>query len=393
MRALRRLAVPLVLLACVATFGRSPSADADPGTPSTEAVAALTEGNCNLCHAVPGVPAASRDESCTACHLWIRSTAADPARRAKAMEFFPLWERYEHNVASYLAVPSLDAAMVRLEPAWVASWLADPHDIRPNLDEGMPAFALSKTAIEAIAAEFGRRQVPVPKTSKPSKKNIDAGRARFLTSGCAACHGFGADVLPAPGIPGAPDLAHTRARMAPDRVVAWIQDPRSIAPSATMPSFGIKAEDAVLIRDYLFLADPGWIEPAAVSPPPEPTTTAVSWDQVEARVFGKICAHCHMDPSLPQNQGRRGPGNAGGFGYPETGIALQSPAQICAVGDRVGPALLQRREEARRDQVRPGEKPISLTRDPKPGMPLGLPPLPDEDIALVLGWIQQGCPE
>ena len=39
-----------------------------------------------------------------------------------------------------------------------------------------------------------------------------------------------------------------------------------------------------------------------------------------------------------------------------------------------------------------GFQPATVTRPELPGMPLGLPPIPDEDISLVLGWIEQGMP-
>ena len=37
--------------------------------------------------------------------------ADDPIRRQKALAVFPLWERYEQSVASYLVVPDLAAAI------------------------------------------------------------------------------------------------------------------------------------------------------------------------------------------------------------------------------------------------------------------------------------------
>jgi len=368
------------------------AAVAEPGDPAAESISALQKGNCNLCHAVPGVEAVSREASCTECHIWIRDTSIDPAKRATAMQYFPLWERYEKNVASYLEVPPLEAAMARLEPAWVESWLADPHDIRPGLPEGMPRFGLDAAERRAIARAFEARTVEVPKTPKPSRKNIARGKAKLMTSGCTACHGFGAAVPASPGVASAPDLAHTRERMSPDRTVAWVMDPQQISAAATMPSFGVEREDAIAIRDFLFLADPEWVDPPPLSPDPEPTDRPVHWAEVEERVFGRICAHCHMDPALPANQGRRGPGNAGGFGYPETGIHLQSIEGIAAVKELVGPALLRRRQEALRDTVQRGQRPKDLTRPEKPGMPLGLPPLSDEDISLVLGWLEQGMP-
>ena len=122
---------------------------------ATPAADAFQAGSCDLCHAVPQVPAASRQDSCQDCHQWIRAVAADPARREKAKAVFPLWERYERNVASYLQVPSLEAAMARLEPAWVAGWLADPHDVRPARPSIPPAAAPPATPTAA-----GRRSLP-----------------------------------------------------------------------------------------------------------------------------------------------------------------------------------------------------------------------------------------
>ena len=93
-----------------------------------------------------------------------------------------------------------------------------------------------------------------------------------------------------------------------------------------------------------------------------------------------------------QNQGRAGPGNAGGFGWAATGIELQTYEGVVAAADRIPDALLRRRAEAARDVVAAGHAPAGVERPARPGMPLGLPPLPDEDISLVLGWIAQGMP-
>ncbi|MCB9669475.1 MAG: hypothetical protein H6738_25555 [Alphaproteobacteria bacterium] len=381
-----RLLPFLVVAACAA-------APAAPDTLPAPTVAALRAGDCNLCHAVPGVESPATDASCSGCHLWIRDVSRDAPRRKVAMETFPYWERYERNVHSYMEVPSLEVAMARLEPRWVERWLQDPHDVRTRMGEGMPRFGFGPTEAAAIAKGFAVRNVPVAKTPKPDRKNVEAGRAKMLTAGCPACHNLGGALVASPGVPSAPDLAFTRDRMDPDRVVAWIEDPKAISPMASMPSFGVSHDDAILMRDFIFLADPGWTEPADDLPPVEALGRPVAWAEVEERVFGKICAHCHMDPALPQNQGRTGPGNGGGFGWPATGIHLQSPEAIRPHADAIVPALLRRRAEARRDRVRPGERPATLTRPEKPGMPLGLPPLEDEEIALVMAWIAQGLPE
>lgn len=383
---MNRLLPFLVLAGCA-------SAPAAP-TPSPDGPASVMErADCALCHVVPDVQTPPRVESCADCHRWIRDVSRDAPRRAVALEAFPLWERYERNVQTYFEVPHLDAAMARLEPAWVERWLLDPHDVRPRMGEGMPRFGFGPEEARTIAAGFAARQQPVPKTPRPDRKNLEKGRAKMLTAGCTACHELGAALPASPGIPSAPDLAITRERMHPDRIVAWIQDPRSLSPHATMPTLDVSREDAILMRDYIVLADPQTVEPPERSVTIEPIARPVRWAEVEERVFGKICAHCHMDPELPQNQGRRGPGNAGGFGFAETGIHLQSPEGIRPHAEKIVPALLRRVEEARRDHVGPGERPAVLSRPERPGMPLGLPPLSAEEIALVQAWIEQGLPD
>ncbi len=352
---------------------------------------ALVRGNCNLCHDVPQVAAPDRQESCQGCHVWIRQVAANPAAREKALTLFPGWERYERNVASYLEVPSLEAAMVRLEPSWVQAWLGNPHDLRPGLPETMPRLALDDPELAAIAAAFEASQVPVPSHPEPAMERVEAGRALFGERACGSCHAFGAR-WPDPGIAMAPDLAHARERMDPDRAVEWIRDPSGMSPAATMPTLGLSESEALALRDYLWLAEPGWVEAPARTEVLPVHGSPVTWAQVEERVFGKICAHCHMNPE--RNEGRRGPGNGGGFGYPPTGVELQTLEGVQAVESQVlRRVLLDRREENHRDTVDYGERPAEIARPEQPGMPLGLPALSDEDLALVLAWIDQGRPE
>ncbi|MCO4743162.1 MAG: c-type cytochrome [Proteobacteria bacterium] len=374
------------MLLPVAGLATIPGAVADPVPPQTTA---FVEGSCALCHAVPGLPAEPRTTSCTDCHIWIKAVASDPRKREKAKEIFPLWERYEKNVHSYLEVPNLEAAMARLEPEWVRGYLQDPHDLRPNLDESMPRFALSEATLDSIEQAFEQARVDVEPTPKPRRKNVEAGEALFTSAGCAACHSLGPHHTSV-SLPMAPDLAHTRARMDPDVAVAWIANPKAVSEHATMPALGLDQDQAVLLRDYIWLARLDWESSQVTQAVIEPTTQPVTWEDVESRVFGRICAHCHMNPEL--NQGRAGPGNAGGFGYAPTGIELETYEGVVAAIDAIPDALQRRRDEADRDWVKPGSAPRVLTRPDQPGMPLGHPPIPDEDISLVLGWIDQGMP-
>ena len=367
----------LFLFVCARWASASPADDA------------FRAGDCHRCHEVPGWEPTPRVESCAVCHAWIRGVASDPAKRARAMEVFPLWQRYEENTRSYVEVPSLAASMARLDSEWIRTYLRDPHDLRPRLDETMPRFALTETQLDALVDAFESRRVSVAATPPPAASRVAAGEALFTSKGCAACHTYGARHVVG-ATPLSPDLAHTRDRMDADHVAAWIRDPKALSPDATMITIPLAEDEVLALRDYVLLAEPGWVEATPLGPDPKPTREPVRWADVESRVFGKICVHCHMNPAT--NEGRRGPGNAGGFGWPETGIELETPAGVAAVADRIPDALLRRRQEAHRDAIDPGTKPATLTRPEKPGMPLGLPPLSDEDISLVLGWLEQGMP-
>ncbi len=377
---------PLALLGALAYASASEAADAPPP-------AAFTTLQCTACHVIPTVAAAPRTESCAGCHAWIESVAQNPAARAKAMEIFPKWPRYEVDVKTYFAVPDLGVAAARLDPAWVRAYLADPYDVRPGLPETMVRLGPeAKAGVDDIVAWFSARSRPVSATPTPSAANIPAGEALFTTRSCATCHAFGGR-FPGPGIPAAPDLQHARDRMTDDTLVAWIQRPSAFGSTA-MPDLGLTVTEAVALRDFIVLADPRThpsLMAVATSAAPRSPVAAPRWDDVESRVFGKICVHCHMDPA--QNEGRVGPGNGGGFGWPATGLELQTYASVVANRDRILAAMHRREVEAPRDVVPAGEEPQAIARPQKPGMPLGLPPIPADDIALVELWYRDGAPE
>ncbi len=389
---MRAVAAAGLLAAATLVLADGGPSHAQPGDPPPPTLASVWEaGDCARCHDVPGVAPLPRTESCTTCHVWIRKVSANPDARAKAVDLFPLWERYERNVASYLQVPSLEAGMARLDSAWVRGWLADPHDVRPALPENMPRFALTDDQLDVLVAAFDAARADVAKTPAPDPANVERGASLFVDKGCVVCHAVGSVQRPVAPIPLAPDLAFARARLSPDMAVAWIRDPMALSMTATMPPSGVTEEEAIALRDYLWLIDPAGAAPPPVSDPPVATKEPVTWAQIEERVTGKICQHCHMKPEL--NEGRAGPGNAGGFGWPATGIELQTIDGVRAAADKIPAVLLRRRHEVRRDHVALGELPATVDREARPGMPMGLPAIPDEDIALFLGWIEQGMPE
>ncbi len=351
------------------------------------AVAELAQ--CAACHTTPGIAAPPRTASCDGCHRWVRTVAANPAQRAKAMQFFPNWARYETSVVSYFAVPDLAASFARIETPWLRAYLENPHDLRPAMPESMVVLGLDDRSLDKLAAWANGFLVTPPATSAPVPANLARGEALFTERGCIACHTYGSRHL-GPGIPAAPDLRWARERMSDDMIAAWIENPAAISPQATMPALSIPKADILALRDYVVLAEPDAKRVAfglsrGASAPAKPT-----WTDVESRVFGKICVHCHMDPA--QNEGREGPGNAGGFGWSATGIELQTYEEVVKEKTRVLAALERRYAEEARDHVAPGVVPSTAPRPAKPGMPMGQPALSAADFAMIKAWYAAGAP-
>ncbi|HET9010858.1 MAG TPA: hypothetical protein VFN38_03540, partial [Gemmatimonadaceae bacterium] len=195
----------------------------------------------------------------------------------------------------------------------------------------------------------------------------------------------------------APDLALGRARLRPGRVAAFIREPQAANQDALMPATPMSAAEAEDLATFVLRA------PLRLAPPPRPTdplpllTRPVRFAEVQARVFDRVCRHCHATPDFALGDG--GPGNTGGFGFPPRGLDLSSYEGIAsgafdekgrrrsvfaAAAD--GPPAMISRLRARRDEEAGRADPALR------GMPLGLPALSPEDLQLVESWIAQGRP-
>lgn len=386
---MRRSPIAMIVGLLVGGIGVAWAGSADPDYAAAKDGHAVAElAQCAACHTTPGIAAPARTASCDGCHRWVRTVAANPAQRAKAMQFFPNWARYETSVVSYFAVPDLAASFARLDTSWLRAYLENPHDLRPAMPESMVVLGLDDRALDKLTAWTSGFLVTPSATPAPVAANVARGEALFTERGCVACHTYGSRHL-GPGIPAAPDLRWARDRMSDDMIAAWIENPAAISAKATMPALSIPQADILALRDYVVMAEPYptrvTYRAGAFPGPAKPT-----WTDVESRVFGKICVHCHMDPA--QNEGRAGPGNAGGFGWPGTGIELQTYEGVVKEKTRVLAALERRYAEEGRDHVRPGQAPSTAPRPAKPGMPMGQPALSAADFAMIKAWYAAGSP-
>ncbi|MEB2311251.1 MAG: cytochrome c [Sorangiineae bacterium] len=354
---------------------------------------------CNRCHEGTGLAAPETAKACVGCHQEIIAGTFKAPKSALA--------RWRPNLLGVEFAPSLAATGKRLRRDWIEAYLLAPRDLRPGLVSTMPRLALSRAEARDLAAYLVR---DAGRAEPASLEGADLGRGRELleTKACGACHTFsGVEALPiAPspeagrgsaGIALAPDLRFARERFEPARLVAWLLDPPAVKPGTPMPKLGFTKDEARDLAAYI-LETP--LAPLAQTQLPARLPLLdrpVRFAEVQERVLGKICQHCHGNPDVALGDG--GPGNTGGFGFRPRRLELTSHRAVSAGllddhGERrsvfektadgtpllVAALLARRAEEA--GKFDPAVR----------GMPLGLPPLPAEDIQLVESWVAQGRP-
>ena len=362
------------------------------------AQALLERYQCSRCHDGTGQAPAPEAKHCVHCHQSILSGtfSAPPVELA----------RWQKNLVSLRAVPSLTAIGKRLQRKWVASFLLKPVDLRPALPATMPRLNITPREAELLSRYLVPVEAPLP---PPSKEGMAAGRVLLDTLGCGACHQFTgvAPAKPAPAaIPSkdfatalllAPDLRYTRERFQAGALAAWLRAPTEQKPDTLMPTIAMTASQAEQLAAYLLYA-----------PLASPTTTPVpqrlpilsrrvGFEEVNAAVFRRTCWHCHSSADYALGDG--GPGNTGGFGFPPRGLNLASYPDVAAGslddhGERRSiflplsdgtPRLLAHLLARQQEEV---GRTISGIR----GMPLGLPALSPQQLQLVESWIAQGRP-
>lgn len=391
-----------------------PFATPEPGTPLPGASGATPDGaalverfECNRCHEGAGLAVPTPDKGCVKCHAMIVSGAFEAPP--------DILHRWQANIVDLVAVPSLASVGQRLRRDWVRDFLVHPHDLRPGLTATMPRFAMAPHEAEAIAAWL------VPDAVEPVDRERwfawpSRGRRVLETRGCTTCHPMSGveplQIAPvrvkldeaelARGVMLAPDLRHVRVRFRRDALVAWLMDPPAQKPGTPMPKLDLSRVEAEDVAAYLLDTPIGPPEAKPVPARLPVLERRVAFAEVSARVFHKICWHCHAEPDLALGDG--GPGNTGGFGFAARRVNLRDYASIMAGGlDDQG----QRKSLFRKVEDGPLAgtpkllahllaRQIEEVGDTVPGirgMPLGLRSMSPEDIQLVESWIAQGRPE
>lgn len=391
--------------------------------------AVMIKHECRRCHEIDDLPAASRPNGCTSCHLWLKGLKPDDKQYKDIVSKYgePIVQRYQRNIVHLERVPDLTGIGKRVRADYIEKFLAEPYDQRPTLEESMFRHKLTDAEIRSVARYFAAMvDAPDPWTAgyvapvvaKPDAARIEEGRKLFLGKGCVACHTYGnvetgmtRETLE--GARGAnalaPNLRFVKDRTRLDAIVTWIMAPQSLAPKTTMPGSGATVGEAEAIRDFLLYGDPQ-LKPAPATyeiKPPAILPRPVPYAEMKEKVLGKVCVHCHMNDYEKDT----GPGNHGGFGYAGIGLAVRTYETM--VNGAVGPdgkrysiflprpgetmphvlvVMLQRRIEEQRDHV-PAFADYERPSYPKGmlGMPIGLPSMDDEAMSILATWIAQGC--
>ncbi len=403
----RLLTLGLIALGCAA-LACAHGGDFAPPSPTTPAAAAAQPTppsqphpgaalavayECNRCHNIDGLPAIPTQKHCVRCHQEILAGTFDAPQDALA--------DWQARLTSLNEVPDLSAGTTALNPQWVQNLLLNPHKIRPRLPASMPRLQITPQDAATIA-DWLTHKTPTPPSQTPGQPQN--GRRLLDQHGCTACHLFSGAPSPAPnaaalasltpaamvrGMTMAPDLRHTRQRRSEAWVAAWIQHPN---PDSAMPSFDISPQDAADMAAWIIQTPLAELPKATIPQRLPLLERKVAYEELETKIFKKVCWHCHSDPDFADGDG--GPGYTGGFGFVGRQISFADRFSTMAgglttEGNRrsllhrlpdgtpwlVAALLARHAEEA--GQTIPGLR----------GMPLGLPAIPIEDIQLLDTWI------
>lgn len=393
--------IALLLLAQLAAPAVQPVGAPAADCAQCDGAALIAHFECNRCHTGLAIADPPQEKQCLGCHRAILDGRFDAKPETLA--------KWRGNLRSLNHVPSLTRVGDRLRADWIAGFLRRPRDVRPALPASMPRLQITARQAQRIAQHLA----PRPPAGALPPGDAARGKARYGALGCATCHRFYTSDRPttgaltvsispaqmARGVMLAPELSQTRARFRPDALESWLHAPKALKPDTAMPDFGLSRQDA---RDIA-----AWIMTAPLLPPSAPMAVAapkaldraVRWPEVRDAVFRKVCWHCHSDAELAHGDG--GPGNTGGFGFAARGLNL-------ATYQGISSGIRDAKTQARRSVFTPGpdgETPLIISAllarhvennggvvPGVRGMPLGLPPIPLDDIQRVVTWIAQGRP-
>ncbi len=144
--------------------------------------------------------------------------------------------------------PSLVGAGARLEPAFVAAWIDDPHALRPaaRMPQVLPADPVARATDVADLTAFLAGLGATEPSSGPGDGDPRVGARLWGDLGCFSCHG-----LKATDEGAWIGLAGAAQKFRPGALAAFLQEPGRHDPWIRMPDLKLSADEALHLEAFL----------------------------------------------------------------------------------------------------------------------------------------------
>ena len=239
-------------------------------------------------------------KGCTNCHATDTMTPNSPAiHRGQAGSL---------TLAPRRAGPVLEDLRSRLNPLWLAAWIENPQQLRPQalmprlFHDSIPDLPDSTVEQQRMIADLVAFLTNTPPTAVSTKVEqnswiestdaiIEEGRRLYQAQGCMGCHRF--------TLPTEPDdyqrlsLAYVAAKFRPGALAAFLAQPQSHYPSTRMPNFHFTNHESQILE--LFLRSQATAELPTHSPIAEGNAAR------GGTLFAELgCQNCHVTSTVPK---------------------------------------------------------------------------------------------
>jgi cbb3-type cytochrome oxidase cytochrome c subunit len=144
--------------------------------------------------------------------------------------------------------PDLRLVGSRVQQGWMAKWMEDPHEVRPEAT--MPKFPLAGSDAVDLASYLVTLGEPQPHAGF-AKQQVEAGAERYRELGCVACHTRTDETKKDAESSNRIHLAFVKEKWHASGLLAYLQDPSAHYSDVRMPNLKVSVEDAGNLAAYL----------------------------------------------------------------------------------------------------------------------------------------------
>ena len=209
--------------------------------------------------------------------------------------------------------PRLTDVGERVDPAWLARFVAAPHATKPGTpmpdllgDRPETERAADASAIAAWLRTLGNDDFERNATDPEA---MEEGRELFHQVGCVACHAPRDDDGHEQPLAGSIPLGDLTAKYSVESLRTFLLDPHLVRPAGRMPDFGLGPREAFALANYLTATDTGTTDtPAAAAPTADPSRGAELFRTLRCAVCHEAGTATPSEPVVPLARARRDQG-------------------------------------------------------------------------------------